>query len=204
MIATAWRSAVTRWFLLISTVVFLVGWVLRIQPLAPVWGTVGEWVAGLATAGGLVFTGLAVRDSSRERAREEAARVIQEQQRQEAQARSVAITSTAQRGNGTKQWTVQWTVLNGGDYPVDNAVVLIAGESGFDAVAQAGTAAEVVCGTLIPNKEITQATDIALDHGPAFAELNTLAYVVFTDAWGNHWARGPGLLAKRETPARSC
>lgn len=193
-----------RWFLLLAATVFLFGWVLSIQPLAPVWGNVGEWVAGLATAGGLMLTGKAVRDASLERGREEAARIVQETERREAQARAAAVVSTAKRGRGEHEWIVTWTVLNSGDYPVDNAVVLIAGEDGFDAVSQAGAYAEIACGTLLPNKEVTRKTEVIRKHELGFAELNSLAYVIFTDTWGSHWARGPGLLKKRATPARSC
>ncbi len=206
MLREVWRSAPIRWALLAVAVVSTTGWVASLRPLATHWGSVGEWVAGLATAAGLIFAGRQIRDATAERAEEDARRRASEIERREAQARSVAVWSVADRGRSRDdKWTIRYNVLNGGDYPVDNAVLLVADLRGdYDPITQRGTAHELVLGTLIPGRLLEDSVEVTLSNEPSFGELGALVDVIFTDSWNEHWARGPMLLARRPSAARSC
>lgn len=52
---TAWRSGVTSWLLLVALLVAVIGWIARLYPAAPDWGSVAEWFGATST-----FTAVAV------------------------------------------------------------------------------------------------------------------------------------------------
>ncbi|WP_133176589.1 hypothetical protein [Nocardioides currus] len=62
---------------------------------------------------------------------------------------------------------------------------------------------EIVYGTILPGQHIKQ-THKARRREVVFAELLGGATLVFTDVYGNHWARTPYVLERREQPARIC
>jgi hypothetical protein len=109
----------------VAFLVCLMGWLVRIRPLEPVWGTVGEWAAALATGLGLLLTARSValasesvRAQTGQRVAEEARRQEEESARREAMARAVAIKSSwIEDAEARGQWAVQYEVVNGGDYP---------------------------------------------------------------------------------------
>jgi hypothetical protein len=96
--------------------------------------------------------------------------------------------------------------MNGGDYPIDNVVLLVAdpGADRVDLETQQGTSMELVIGTMLPKQTIKDELFVVLSADPAFGELNSLAQVQFVDTWGQSWIRGPFVLRQTENPARSC
>lgn len=60
------------------------------------WGTVDEWVGGVATSGGLLFTGFEISASRRQRRDEEQRRLETEAERREAMAPTVGVTGIPQ------------------------------------------------------------------------------------------------------------
>ncbi len=212
----AWRSSVVRWLLLAVAVITTLGWVLELRPLAAVWGPVGSWVGGIAAALGLIFTGIQIRDASEERAAEEVRRrqdaldlkqerVRVEVERREAQARAVAVESLVQEGDSG--WTFTYTVSNGGDYPIDNAVLLVAGggaQTLEELMSQSGAALELVLGTVAQKTAKAGVDPVNLVDEPSFGEMTSYCVLLFTDTWDQHWARAPGLLTRRDLPARTC
>lgn len=102
--------------------------------------------------------------------------------------------------------TLSNKLTNGGDYPIDNVVLVVAdpGAVDSDPLRQLGTAAECVIGTILPKETIEDEMTVLFAADPAFGELTALALVLFSDTWNCHWARGPMLLERRETTARSC
>lgn len=174
------------------------------------WGTVGEWVGGLAAAGGLFFAGWEIRRSREQRESDE-------HEHRQAMARSVSVTADF----GTAEPFVLHddqpeairvpaaiAVHNGSDYPIDNVVAVIGDpwKPGYDPSRQIGTAAEVIFGT-IPAKssrDDTRSEGVVFSAEPAFGEWPNLSGVLFTDTWGKHWWRAPGVLEARESPPRIC
>jgi len=146
----------TRWVLAIGFVVCLVGWTFAIRPLAPAWGDVATWVSGLATSGGLIFAGLQIRDARRQRVTEDQRRVESELEQREAMARAVSVSSILDH---TKDgWIVKYTLANGGDYPIDNVVFVVADYVNDSRPEdQVGTAVEIVIGTM-HHKQIIEST----------------------------------------------
>jgi hypothetical protein len=203
-VAAAWRAPVTRWILLIIAAVCAVGWAWELRPLATQWGNVGEWVGGLGAAGGLFFAAIQIRQASLTRAAEAERREDDEQERREAQARSVALFSLAGERDG--KHFVKYRLMNGGDYPIDNVVLVVAdpGADYIDLSQQRGTAIELVIGTVLPKEVQEDETEVHFTRLPAFGELNSLAQVLFVDTWNQSWVRGPMLLERTTAPARSC
>lgn len=78
-----------------------VGWWRATQPSVTVWGTVGEVAGGFAAATALVFASLEIRQSSRQRAEEERRRILAEDERREAMARSVDLSALLVEADGT-------------------------------------------------------------------------------------------------------
>ena len=198
-----WRWAGTRWLLLAVAVAACAGWALDLRPVAVVWGPVGTWVGGLATAGGLVFTGVQLRDARRDRREEVDRRRQDEAERREAMARSVSVDTVVHRIGD--EWVVDYTIVNGGDFPIENVVLLVADVDAVDVrpADGVGTCLQLVVGTL-HHKEIVRD-----DHGPlrikrepASGELTALGSLRFTDTWGQSWWRGPGRLERTADPAR--
>lgn len=178
--------------------------------MAVEWGNVGEWVGGLAAAAGLAFAGWEVRVASRRRREDQAAQreaVLRDQEfHREAMGRSVSVQAIPnQREDGT--WFCKYEVHNGGDYPINGAVVVIGdpGAEDYRPLDQVGTASETVIGTIAAGSSVNGTFDhLHFSSAPAFAELTGLASVLFTDAWGQHWASSPTGLEKRLAPPRIC
>lgn len=173
------------------------------------WGTVGEWVGGLATAAGLVFAGWQIRRDALTRRAAENRRIEEEEARREAMARSVSVradlTPTG-REQGRFLYQLDCRAHNGGDFPIDDVVVVIADPAApiRDLANQQGAVREIVFGTVAAGETQSDKQNLTFDAQPVFAELTSLAGVLFTDAWGNHWYRAGGTLRRRELPPRIC
>ncbi|PUA78933.1 hypothetical protein C7S10_21770 [Nocardioides currus] len=89
---------------------------------------------------------------------------------------------------------VHTEVLNSGQFPISGAVLELACDD---------YPMEIVYGTILPGQHIKQ-THKARRREVVFAELLGGATLVFTDVYGNHWARTPYVLERREQPARIC
>jgi hypothetical protein len=165
-------------------------------------GDLGTWVAGIATATGLWFAGIQIRDNRRERKAQEDQRRQDEFERREALARAVAISSLAQReGDG---WTIEYTLLNGGDYPIESVVVVAHSlDPGCKPRNQQLTAFQMVIGTMHQAQLHKETVGVHFDYRePVFGELTALASVIFTDTWRQTWWRAPGEIERMDGPAR--
>jgi hypothetical protein len=202
----AWRSPVTQWLLLLAAIVSTTGWILRVRPIAPVWGNVAEWVGGLATALALLFAALQIRAAKEQRIAEEEHRIAAELEHREAMARAVGVRSVTYEDGG--DWYVDYALQNGGEYPIDDVVVVIAdpGSPEHRPEDQAGTALEAVIGTVLSKETIREKRNkVAYKREPVFGESTSLASILFTDTWGTHWAKTPlGGLIRRARPPRIC
>ena len=173
------------------------------------WGTVGEWVGGLATAGGLIFAGWQIRQDSRSRRAAEKRRIEDEEARREAMARAVSVTADLKRVGREKGRYVYETdcrVHNGGEFPIDDVVLVVADPAarGRDLARQHGTALEIVIGTVAAGATDGDNHKLTFSEDPPFLELTSMGGVLFTDAWGTHWYRSRGTLERREQPPRMC
>ncbi len=102
---------------------------------------------------------------------------------------------------------MDYTVFNGGDYPIDNAVVLVSDlttdlQTLLD--QHQGSACQPVIGTLAPKAEHRESLPVLLHEEPAFSERLGMCFLLFTDTWDQTWARGPGLLEARPVPPLTC
>lgn len=201
-----WRGAATRWLLLCLAVVFLTGWIYEIRPLATVWGPVGTWVGGIATALGLIFTGVQIRDSRIQRSEEEIRRQEEVLAQREAMARAVSVVSQIVEDAGS--WRIQYTIVNGSDYPIDTVVLFLHDHGQWNNADIDGEPipVELVIGSMY-QKQIIE--DHHKGDGRAranvpFALLTGMGEVRFTDSWGQSWARSPGCLQKLDSPPRVC
>jgi len=202
----AWQSPVTSWMLLLVAVVSTTGWMFRVRPIAPVWGNVAEWVGGLATALALLFAALQIRAAKEQRVAEERHRMDAELEHREAMARAVGVRSFAYDEDGS--WYVDYSLQNGGEYPIDDVVIVVTdpGSPEHRPEDQAGTALEEVIGTVLSKETISEKRNkVEFTGEPVFGERTSLASILFTDTWGNHWAKTPlGGLIRRDQPPRIC
>jgi hypothetical protein len=169
-------------------------------------GNVAEWVGGVATAAGLFFAAMQIRLASKKRAAEEARRAAADAEHREAMARAVGIRSVSYEKDA--KWHVEFSLQNGGEYPIDNVVVVITdpGSEEPRPEDQVGTALEQVIGTVLSKETLQAGPEIVhFTREPVFGEYTNLASVLFTDAWNQHWAKTPlGGLIRREGPPRIC
>lgn len=113
-----------------------------------------------------------------------------------------AIPSQTPQGN----WEAPYQIHNGGDYPIENVVIVIddPGRDG-DPLDQSGTATELVIGPVAAGAtESGRIEHMHFTREPAFAELTHLATLLFSDHWGNNWAITGTRLVERKSPARTC
>lgn len=198
-----WNSAGFRVVLLFTAVTCAVGWWLELRPASTVWGSVGEWIAGLAAAGGLFFAAQEIHLSRQQRIEEAEQRRAEEAEHREAMARAVGVQGIPDKVK--KQWTLKYTVHNGGQFPIDDVVVVVSdpGRDG-DPQDQTGTALEVVIGSIMPGQTVQDEIEVPFSREPAFAEMTRLTGVLFTDTWKQNWYKAPGYLVRRATPACTC
>lgn len=193
------------------------------------YGSVGEWVGGVAAALGLFFAGIEIRRARQEREQEEKRRVDDEIERRKAMARAVGVNAeypdvTVEEIAATHPWAVEesegdphlkddryvwygveYQVTNGGDYPIDNVLLAIRdpGKPPHDD-PQITTAAEEVIGTVAGGQTVSGRRVVHFTDHPVFGELTSLAAVLFTDTWNTHWYRASGELVERDQPPRIC
>lgn len=167
-------------------------------------GDLGTWVGGLATASGLWFAGIQIKDSREERKAEEKRRRAEELERREALARAVAISSIARCDDDG--WTISYTLLNGGDYPIGSVVVV--GESLHPECMpkyQQFTSFQNVVGTMHQGQLVEDEVKVKFKYRePVFGELTNLVSVIFTDTWGQSWYRKSGSVERLGQQARIC
>lgn len=180
------------------------------------WGTVGEWMSGAAASVGLAFAALEIHASRGQRRDEEERRVAAEIERREAMARAVGVTGIPQRVDRSvyergdpppeaERWKVEYTVHNGGEYPIDKVVVEVLAVGGGESEEWRPRAAvEVVVGTVLGKQTYEGSVEFGLGREPAFAELTNMVSVNFTDTWNQSWHRAPGVLEPRDHPAHTC
>jgi hypothetical protein len=164
-------------------------------------GNAAEWVAAIFTGGGLIAAAYQLRQGRAEaetaRQREYAA----EDQRREAMAQAVGVTASWQPGPDGKPpsghdglMPVRTEVLNAGQYPISGAVLTL----GADDYPM-----EVVYGTILPGQHIKENHKVRRQE-VVLGELMGGVTLLFTDVYGNHWARSPHSLERRDQPARLC
>lgn len=202
-----WRSQITTAVLCLSLLVCALGWWFEVRPLAPVWGPVGTWVGGIATSLGLLFTGKQIRDANRQRAQDEQRRQDEEVERREAMARAVSVSSSLAGREGEKE-VIEYVVVNGSDYPIDNVVIRINDPGGYFGSYHDGDdfiPREIVVGTMY-SKQVIEDSYEPREVKPElpFALVTGMATIHFTDPWDQSWERGPGMLEKRDAPPRMC
>lgn len=197
-------SYVPTWMFLITLlglIASVIGWILSIRPLEPVWGSVGEVLGGGGTALALLFTAFQIRAANRQR-------IEDKFEYREAMARAVSVSSTADETDRPGLWRIDYTVHNGSQFPIDNPLLMIIdlGADEHDPGEQVGTAAEIVLSTVYPGQQIEDHLEVEFSDGaePAFGELTSLVSLLFTDSWDQTWLRGPGMLERRPAPARTC
>lgn len=163
-------------------------------------GSAAEWAAAIFTGGGLAAAVVQLRmgriEAQQERIREREA----EEERREAMARAVGVTARWQPGpNGgplpghDAQTPVATTVMNSSAYPISNAVLVL----------DADDPHEIVIGTILPGQELKD-THKVRRREVVFGEITGGAKLLFTDTYGNHWARSTESLERRDQPARTC
>lgn len=168
-----------------------VGWGLRMRLLAPVWGDVATWVGSSATAAGLFFAGVQVRQArlAAKDARDEAS--DNEKKRRKDLARTVTLEVNPNQ-SGPEIW-FNVTVTNTGAFPVSD--VRVSRNYGLDAAGSSDTGRKTVqADVLHPGGSKHGILDRDPDDGdPPPVEL------VFTDSWGQLWTRVAGHTEPRET-----
>jgi len=163
-------------------------------------GSLAAWASAVLTGGGLLATAYQLRAS---RADAKAARVqaqLDEEQRREAMARAVGVKVSWQpnrvgeppSNDGLMPAHVE--VLNGGEFPICGVVLELATDRG---------PAEIVYGTILPGEHLKDTHEVHRT-GVVFGELTGGATLLFTDTYGNHWARSTDTLERRDQPARIC
>lgn len=119
-------------------------------------------------------------------------------------ARAVSISTLAAEQEGNR-WEIDYAIVNGGDYPIENVVLLVTDLTpDSDPKQQKYMAFELVVGTMHQKQTIKDKLTVHLSSAPAFAELTALGSLRFTDSWGNSWWRGPGELSPTPDPPRIC
>ena len=95
--------------------------------------------------------------------------------------------------------------MNGGDYPIDNVVLVVAdpGAEYVDLAQQQGTAVQRVLGTMLPKETQESAVEVTFTSDPVFGQCNSMAQVLFLDTWNESCARGPMVLERMEAPLAS-
>lgn len=203
LLSVFWNSSALRLTLLLVAITSGIGWWLELRPVSTVWGSIGEWFAGFAAAGGAVFAGMEIHSSRKQREEEAEQRRVLEEQHREAMARAVGVQGIPIREK--KRWMLKYTVHNGGEFPIDD-VVLVVSDPGVSGAPQeqTGTAIEVVLGTVMSGQSVQEEVELRFSREPAFSESTRLTGVLFTDTWNQSWYRAPGYLVKRAAPARTC
>ncbi len=205
-VRSVWTSSVTTLVFAVGFAICGVGWWASIRPAEPVWGPVGTWVGGLATAMGLVFAGTQIRDARKQRQLEAQLRQDGETERRDAMARAVCISSTlAAQDDGSE--AIEYSLMNGSDYPIDMIVIQIndpGGYLGYHLEDGSPVPRELVIGTMHSKQVISGKEPVQPKPEIPFLLLTGMASVVFTDTWGQSWWRCPGQLEKRDGPARMC
>lgn len=148
-------------------------------PAAPEWGTVGEWVGGLATAGALAIAAFQVRELRRSEQRADL-------RQRTAAARSVSVVADLVGGQSDRQIALR--VRNAADTPVFEALCIVFSPDG-------GTLAQVRIGTVAGGSDnaLTARADLkalpwSAGHGRLRTELR------FVDAYGTTWRAIDGRL----------
>lgn len=193
------------WLLTTLLVAAIIMWQKAIQPLEPVWGDIGTWVAGVATLIGLVYASLSLQGQTQQRRDEAAQRHQDEADQREAQARAISVTSNwIPLRNSEKCITmrIELELINASPFPIDTVVLEHPipnrhEEGGW------GTSSRIV-GTLLPGKSFKWDSQYYKDLDIPFSQLFDFAQVRFSDTWGTHWLRGPGHIEKMPSPPRTC
>lgn len=164
-------------------------------------GNVPEWIAAVATLAGFLAAFLQLRANLRDA---RAARQLaheEEEVRREAMARAVGVKVSWQPGpdGGPPSgpggpMPVDVEVQNASPYPISGAVLELATED---------VPAEIVYGTILPGEHLKDRHEVRRSQ-VVFGELIGGATLIFTDTFGNHWARSTHDLERREQSARTC
>lgn len=171
-------------------------------------GNVGEWLGGVAAAVAAGFAAVEIRRARLEREQEELQRREERHEDQMAEVRAISVNATFDDGSpglapgDPHVTTMTYEVHNGGRYPIDEVVLLVA--AGHEGDPQSGSALELVIGTVAAGRSVTGDHEVRLDHEPVFGELTRLATLLFTDAWGRHWHRGGQTMEELAYPPRLC
>lgn len=206
---TLWPSTAREhcyfWLLMLPLVIFIFLWRFSIAPMATVWGDIGTWVAGLATLAGLVYASLSLRAQIQQRKDELIQRRRDEEERREAQARAISVTSNwipRKDSARCKTMRIELEIINASPLPIDTVVLEYPipnhhEEDGW------GTASRIV-GTLLPGSTFKWESEYYKGLDIPFGLLFDFAQVRFTDTWGTHWLRGPGHIEIMTMPPMTC
>lgn len=164
-------------------------------------GSLAAWVSAALTGGGLLAAVYQLRLGRQEAQTARQREYDDEVARQEAMAQAVGVTAEwrpgpdgrpPKRGNG--RIPVDVTILNASPYPISGSVLLLAADD---------LPRQIVYGTILPGQTITD-THESERLEVVFGELTGGATLLFTDVYGNHWARTPHSLERRDLAARIC
>jgi len=170
------------------------------------WGTVGEWVSGLATTAGLLFAGYQILLTRRQRVEEELARLTTEKEERVALARAAGLRWTFLVVPEERQ--VHFRVHNGSKYPISDVCVWVPdlgeGPSRIGTASFRGLALPVVT-VLLPGETFPaygQPARVARLHWPRELPPGITpppkAYLSFLDTWGERWMRSDTTLDRRD------
>lgn len=164
-------------------------------------GSAADWAAAIFTGGALLAAVYQLREGRREAERGRQREYAAEADRREAMARAVGVTvqwlpdqdyQVPPDSNGLMP--VETVVLNAGPYPISGAVLELQSD---------GIGKQIVYGTILPGQQIDGRHEVHRRE-VVFGELLSGATLLFTDTYGNHWARSTDWLERRADPARTC
>lgn len=178
----------------ILTVIFAAAWAGDLYPAEPVWGSIAEWFAGVATASGLIFAAQQIRHANRQhRDAQEDARLFQ--------SRAVAIASWVDKEAG--RWRVSWEVKNSSDQPVFNVVVLILDPNAVVTAdyVQNTALVQVYIGTVLARGDRIGSQLVELSAAPTLGAETRICALLFSDSWDQHWIRRDRKALSRQAAA---
>lgn len=157
----------------VSAIPLSIAWHRAIVPTSTVWGSIADWVTGIAEFGALVFAGLAVRESVRDRRRDRGA----------AQRQAVFGMRVSWERGGSFGRDVSCVVENLSQSPVQNLRAFWANRADNSTVtclAEAfWTSPAMAPGDRYSNPD-AHLPDVSTDN-PAFVVIE------FEDAWSTNW-----------------
>lgn len=157
-------------------------------------GNLAEWLAAIFTGAGFGAAVFQLRQGRIEAKARESHAYEQEVLRREAMARAVGVSVIWDQPNSEGLAIARTEIVNAGPYPISTAVLRLVAD---------GAPYEVVIGTILPGQHLTDQQQVPRAE-LSFGEITYGATLLFTDTYGEHWARTGDSLERRDTPPRLC